>query len=259
MLFLRRIKLDDYVFMILTEKIKSSIKEQAMKKMDEEICGLLYLDEEDIVLYPCENIAENPNKFFSISGESYLRCSKLGKIVAVYHSHLNNNGFSEFDKLNSERHKIHFIIYSTTADDFYYYEPCGYDIPLLSRSYVVGYMDCFSLVKDYYKQKCNIILPELTHPYRFVSSKDSHPENDRVYNILPDFFKDNGFACVTNLKKHDLILCKTAKIPSPVHSLIYIGENQVIHHPREQKATVEPFHFIIKQAITHTMRHKSLI
>lgn len=245
--------------MILTEKIKKSIKDQSLSKPNEEICGILYLNGEKIEIFPCQNIAEDPKRFFSISGENYFNCSKLGKIIAIYHSHLNENDFSEFDKLNAEKHKINFIIYSIKTDDFYYYEPCGYEIPLLNRNYVVGYMDCFSLIKDYYKQKCNIIIEELTHPYRFVYGKENHPENNRVYDILPEFFKSNGFIEVNDLKKHDLILCKTAKIPSPVHSLVYIGDNQVIHHPREQKAIIEPFHFIIKQAITNKMRHKSLI
>lgn len=246
--------------MTLSDSLKSQIKTHALSDTNQEICGLLILNKSnELEVVHCQNIHENKEHFFCLKPEDYLRGKTLGTIVAIYHSHSERQDFSDFDKLNCENCKIPFILYCIKNDTFSYYQPRGYFIPFVNREYVVGFLDCLTLILDYYKQELNITIPNLDHPYRFVDNKADHPENTQSYSILIDHFLNNGFINTNNLVKNNVILFNSFKVPSPVHCAIYLSGEQILHHPFKRKSTIEHYGISWKKRSTNILIHKSQI
>jgi proteasome lid subunit RPN8/RPN11 len=244
--------------MVLSDTCKAQIKEHALFASPDECCGLLVYINGEIKTWVCKNIADNKRQYFRICPNDYWEASKAGKIVAFYHSHALSEFFSDFDKLSSEKHNLIAILYSIESDAFNEYCPQGLELPFINRQYVTGHLDCFSLVKDYYNQKFNINLPELTHPFRFITDKENHPENKKVHSTLPDYFSNAGFVRVSSPKEGDIILMKGRKVLSPVHVGIYLQPDNILHHPLNRLSKIEHYNFVLKGLTTHFFRHESL-
>jgi hypothetical protein len=83
--------------------------------------------------------------------------------------------------------------------------------------------------------------------------------------IYLNFLKHNGFKEVKDLKKHDLILTKTWNekwneefgIDYGIHSMIYLGDGKILHHPWKTKSKIEKFKTKYKQVITNILRHEN--
>jgi proteasome lid subunit RPN8/RPN11 len=244
---------------ILTDNVKATIKLHAQKQAPLECCGVIIHSLNGLVAFPCRNIHSEPEKFFTLKPEDYLEYSMIGKIVGYYHSHQTNEDFSEFDKLNSENHKLVAVLYVVKPDVFHIYTPKGYEVPYCKREYIHGVVDCFSLVKDYYARELNIQLTDITHPYRYVENKVEHPDNQMVHTILKEHFVNNGFVEVQAAAKHDVILQKTPHIPSPVHCAIFLGNNQLLHHPFKKRSCIDTYSNVQRTRTKHIMRHTSRI
>ncbi len=247
--------------MFINQENKEVIRQQALRESPKECCGVFYIPEETMVpvAMPCQNIDEDPINFFTVSPNDYLTASLKGKIGAYYHSHLESDTFSDFDRLVAEKFKLGCIMYHLPTDKFYEYSPIGYELPLVGRQYTIGFVDCFSLVKDYYFRNLNILLPEFTHPYRGIEHKSDHPDNNSKHDVLPDYFLLNGFSEVKSVKEGDVILMNTADILSPVHCAIYKAGNHILHHPFKKISKLDLYKDIHKKYTTHIFRHNLLV
>lgn len=247
--------------MILSNKNKEIIKSHALEDVSKECCGLIYIKPEEFSLevFKAENKDLDPENYFRISEKDYLKASNLGKIWGYYHSHLEEDRFSDYDKITAERFKLKAVMYCLKNDKFYEYEPIGLELPFVGRDYAIGAIDCFSLIKDYYNKTYNIYIPEIESEYRFIEHKPDHKDNDRVHSILPDFFKDNGFLQIQELKDGDIILMNTPDILSPVHCAIYKTPNQILHHPFKKKSCLSLYKDIYKKYSTHFFRHRDML
>jgi proteasome lid subunit RPN8/RPN11 len=240
---------------MLSKTIELEIKSHAILEMPEECCGLIVSDSS----YPCRNMSAEPKNHFLLSPEDYLSISKKGEIKAVYHSHLENPEFSQFDMQNSEFHKLPLILYCIKTDVFSIYRPQGFQLPYLGRGYVHGKVDCLTLIRDFYSHDKNVFIEDMTHPYRFVEDKKNHPDNTKSYSILLDYFITNNFIEVKEVKKDDVLLIRTPFIPSPVHCGILRDNNTMMHHPFQGVSCLEPYSNFWKSRTVHIMRHRSLM
>lgn len=145
--------------MLLNENLKQEIRQHALSKKEEEVCGFICFNFLSHIkeIYRCNNSILNKTNSFSISPLDYVRASRSGEILAVYHSHINNNiEFSLSDRINANNHEIPFILYNINQDIFNEYIPNNYDNPYVGREFEYGKSDCFNLVKEYYKKELNI-------------------------------------------------------------------------------------------------------
>lgn len=175
---------------------------------DEEICGFILNNKQFIQL---ENKASDKKNNFSIDD---LEFTKYNNITAIVHSHTKDFPFlSEAD----------FIVQQNTAIDFWL--ACGkkvykyrYMQPLIGREFKHGTTDCYTLFRDIY-HLCDIEMPNFKR-------HDDWWIDDNLYlkNMPP-----TGFYQVYDVQAGDIILINLgAKVPN--HAMIYIGNNQVIHH-----------------------------
>src|SRR3990167_8540410 len=112
--------------MEITEQIKQEIKEHALSKPTEEVCGLILRGGEVI---ECKNRASDFDVHFIIAKGDIKKAKKLGWIEAVYHSHIPGDyiedKLSDEDLVIAEYFNIYSVMYSIKEDKFYEYQPTG--------------------------------------------------------------------------------------------------------------------------------------
>ena len=187
----------------------------------EEGCGLLLNKRGKLIWVPCENIAEDKENNFEISPKDYIKASLSGDIHAIVHSHPDASAeLSEADKTMSNFLQIPFVVFSIPDLEKVEHTPEKLRNPLLGREYEFGKRDCYSLVRDYYQQEYDIVLPAIP----FI---DNWWEKD--LNYFDDLFESFGFVEVEEPKIGDGILFKImSNVPN--HCGVYIGEGRFMHH-----------------------------
>ena len=273
--------------MKITEQIKQKIKEHSLDESPNECCGVILEKDDSVFVKRCKNISEKPLNHCVISKEDLAEATKDSKLFAIYHSHFDSKELSWEDKAVSEKIGTKIVLYSIQDDCFDFYTPNGSIAPFEGRSWTWGIFSCIELVEDYYEKFFNMkfvghkelifdIAPFLKETdmmtVYFKSRKDGeegeafkkivekHKEND----IYLNFLKHNGFKQVKTLEKHDLILGKTWDenwnkefgINYGIHSMIYLGDGRILHHPWKLTSRIEKFDTKHKLSITNILRYE---
>src|SRR3990167_7894567 len=122
---------------MLNDTLKLQIKNHALKESPRECGGLISYRNGNVVITECENQSVNDHRFV-IDLIDYLKATKLGKIIACYHSHIENEQFSEFDKMNSNLHRLKYILYCIKTGTFLEYEPNNYVFSYIGKPFEIG-------------------------------------------------------------------------------------------------------------------------
>ena len=133
---------------------KDKALEHAIRESPNEACGLVYLFKGRKKYVPATNIASDKLNQFTIDPKCWAETEDKGDIVGVFHSHVNCSAEPSIaDKYASEKHKLKYYIVNPITEEWQSYEPVGYKDSLIGRPYVFGVYDCWSLVRDYYKEQ----------------------------------------------------------------------------------------------------------
>lgn len=252
--------------MILTDKIKSDLLELTFKHSKIECCGVIVDFDGEIKVLQCDNRAKNPKNNFFIDRKELNEKIGNGTLLAYFHSHDDSSEPSLEDWAVATKLNLISIIINKLNKEIKIFNPDPNFIPSFeNRPFIAGYLDCSTLVKDYYKKTLNIDLPTLNHPIKHLSWNEIKEKwnelqhyNKSDYLFLLNYYIDNGFHLIdkNSIKKHDIILCRATEIEAPVHCLIYLGNN-ILHHPSERKSCVEQYNSFYKKLTTHCLRHYS--
>lgn len=241
---------------MLNTELKLQIKKLSLDNPKEEVCGFLLFSNENYILSPCINRAENKNHHFSIDGQDYLAASLKGNIVSVWHSHPNDEkDYSEIDKNNSIGFQLPLILYYVKGDEFFTYYPNLKDEnKYIGRRFEIGVSDCLSLVREYYQKELNISIRDY---YR----NDKWMTNTQYF--LDTQYEQEGFVSIPpeNIKKNDIILVKHQVLidfPHATHAAIYLGNDCMLHHIRDGYSKIEEYSDSYKRRTMLILRHKSL-
>lgn len=212
---------------MITYETKQQIKQLAQETQSE-IAGFVL---ENGNLYPCQNISTNPRKHFSINPIDYLKATYKSKIKIVYHSHNKSEEFSEYDKVNLYNHKLRGVVYCKEKDVFNYFIPESYKNQYVGRAFEIGVCDCFSIVKEYYKNELNIEFPEFQRKDGWYQ-KSPNIIIENIPSRLKRIDKDK-------IEKNDILLFDMLQNNKPCHMGIYMGNDLVLHHPRFRLSNIE--------------------
>jgi proteasome lid subunit RPN8/RPN11 len=227
---------------------KALIIEHAKKEFPRECCGLLLNISGYEVYFPCKNIAKNQIDFI-LDPADYARAEDAGEVIAVVHSHCNISPKpSQADLVSCERSKLPWHIVSIPNETWHSFHPNGYKAPLIGREFSHGVNDCYSLIRDFYKENLGIELPDFDRSEKWWDSgEDLYFEN----------FKKAGFEITDELKTNDVILIQ---LKSPVinHGAVYLGNDVIIHHVMNRLSYRETYSGFWKKCTRFILRYKGL-
>ena len=265
--------------MLTDDYIESEIRKHANSDLENECCGFVVFSEKEKVnvIFPCQNQSRHKGEHFSICPKDYIRASRLGEIIAVYHSHPNQavGEFSEFDKIQSEVHELPSILYNIKEDKFFEYEPDGYKSSYVGRMFQIGNQDCFALLRDYYKNELGINFDNFKRDELWTNdltnfSKEKvqeiklSPRSTFVENLNILLKKENlveviqGQPNVEEMMNHDIILFKYYDLDKPSHCGVYIDGNKVLHHPVRNYSRIQNYSELLRRQTYSILRHESL-
>lgn len=235
--------------MIALDAILDAVREHAAREAPRECCGLAVVVKGRLRYWPCRNVGGEAE--FAIHPEDQAAAEDAGDVVAVCHSHVHLPPEpSEADRVMCERTRLPWLIVSHPAGAWHVIEPSGYRAPLVGRPFVHGVLDCYALVRDYYREVCGIELPDYAR------------EDDwwlKGCNLYLDNFAEAGFVAVdpAGLRPHDALLMQVAA-PVPNHAGVIDADGFLLHHCHGRLSSRDVYGGYWRKVTTLVLRHRSL-
>lgn len=226
--------------------IKKSIEEHAISEYPRECCGVIIADGNKEKYIPCRNIAEN-NLDFRLSAEDYALAEDSGQVLSIVHSHIDRDAYpSEADKVSCEQTELPWHIVSVGKDagesspkvtGWHSFKPSGYESPLVGREFFHGSLDCYGLIRDFYKREMGIELPDFERD-------DFWWQKDDAQELYLENFEKAGFYLVNDGPQFGDVVLMQYRSDKTNHGGVYIGDsnlktqpnlhpvpNALLHHP----------------------------
>lgn len=234
----------------LPDNVIAAIKEHAAQECPRESCGVVIIVKGKYRYIPCRNDSSDAANHFMINMEDWITAEDLGTPAVIVHSHpYISPQPSQADLIGCENSQLPWLIVNWPVGTIYEFEPTGYVAPLIGREFSHGVLDCYSLIRDYYKQELNI---ELENYFR----ADKWWEKGQ--NLYLSNADTGGFIQVNEPKLHDVLLMQVAsKVPN--HAVIWLGDGNILHHQTGRLSSKDVYGGWYQKITTHIFRHRSLI
>ena len=216
-----------------------------------ESCGLLLNIRGKEKYYPCRNLSMTDHQCFILDPEDYVKADNLGSIKAVIHSHpITSPSPSQADLVSCENSGLPWHIVNANSETWGYCEPTGYKVPLIGRQWVWGVTDCWSLVRDWYKEERDIQLVDY--------ERNITPEEFIKNPLFEKYAKNTGFIELEEgeaLQKGDVLLMSILH-PTLNHVAIFLGD-MVLHHLADRLSCREPYSMWLQKCTGKRYRYAS--
>ncbi len=215
----------------MDKKIETLLVTHAKIEPKKECCGFIVLDNlKQLLIIPCENIYEYPEKAFKICPYKFLEVKKKYNIVCLYHSHpVGQAIFSQKDINQAEELCIPICLYALEVNEFNIFFPKSYDVPdLIGRDYIDHFQNCWKLIYDY----CVLNKLLCVQDFNFYLKRKSDYEYDScVLRKFKNFFKKNNIKKVTDgtIKRNDVLIF-SANNKTISHFGIMLENGEFLHH-----------------------------
>jgi proteasome lid subunit RPN8/RPN11 len=203
------------------DSVRADILAHAANELPRECCGLILEIDGRETYRPCKNLARKQSEFI-LDPADYMAAEDEGRILAVVHSHPGTSPEpSQADRVACEASGLPWHIVSYPLGTWAYLQPSGYRAPLLGRQFVHGVLDCYSLVRDWYRDQARIELPDFDRDEEWwKNGGDLYMQNFRKAGFEPS---------AEPLARGDVILMQIgADVPN--HAAVYLGQDVIIHH-----------------------------
>ena len=214
---------------------KDAALKHAKEQDPRESVGVLIVIKGKEQYYPCNNLSTYSQQCFILDPEDYVKADALGEITAIVHSHpVTPPSPSQADKVSCEQSGLKWHIVNPKTETWGYCEPTGYEPPLIGRQWVWGVTDCWSLVRDYYKEQHNIQLLDYQRP--------TTPQDFLDNPLFEQYAERTGFKELNKdekLQKGDVLLMSILH-PTLNHVAIFLGDD-ILHHLADRLSTREPY------------------
>lgn len=144
--------------------VQSDIETHAVSEYPREACGLIVVVKGRERFWPCKNLSEKPGEHFRMDPADYADAEDAGEIIALVHSHPDAAPTpSEADRVRCEESGLPWLIVAVHDGKIAgraQLEPCGYEAPLVGRTFHHGTLDCWALCRDWYARQWNVTLTD---------------------------------------------------------------------------------------------------
>ncbi len=188
-----------------------------------EACGLVVRVDGAEIFRACDNQAVDAAEHFVISAEDYAAAEDAGEVVAVFHSHPNAPCHpSEADRVACEASGLPWHIVGLPSGQWGGCEPCGYRAPLEGRPFAWGVLDCYSLIRDWYRDNRGVALPDFERRDQWWANGG---------NLYRDNFAAAGFREIElRDAAHGDVLLMQLQSRVENHGAILLDGNVILHH-----------------------------
>lgn len=205
--------------------IKKAIESHVLAEYPREACGLLIAVGDKQQYVSCRNNATD-DRDFQLSAADYAAAEDRGMILAVVHSHVDQSAKpSQADRVSCEATALPWHIVSVMKDatedqprigEWFSFEPSGYQAPLVGRSFHHGSLDCYGLIRDFYRRELGISL----HDFERENDWWTKPDHGELYL---DNFARAGFVPVTGDPEYGDVVLMQYRSERTNHGGVYIG------------------------------------
>lgn len=235
----------------IDDTVIDAIRADAARAYPRECCGVVIVVRGRQRYVACVNIASG-NSHFAIRPEDYAAAEEVGEITHIVHSHPGMPPLpSEADLVGCERSGLPWIIVNWPTGALHAFAPTGYQAPLVGRLFSHGILDCYSLVRDYYRCELSLDLPDF--------------ERDEEWwlkggNLYLDNFQKAGFRAVEDgkvMQKHDVLLMQIAS-DVPNHAAVYVGDGCILQHCMNRLSSRDIYGGYWQRSTVKVLRHQSM-
>lgn len=235
------------------------MREAGERAYPNEACGLVVAVGKKSVAVECRNISPEPRDRFMIDPKGYAQAADMGEIIGVWHTHPNLSANpSPADRVGCENSGVTWYILGIhkEGDQFAHSgpsvtEPTGFEMPLEGRPYVMGVLDCYTILQDFYEREYGISLsdyPRILEDGRmgFTTFLENAPKEGFVRLI--DEQPQRG----------DFFFIQTGGHDVPNHIAVYLGDDMILHHCHDRLSRKDIYGGgYWHRHTTHHMRHKT--
>ena len=235
--------------MKLTDNIKQLALQHAKDESPKESVGLVHIVKGKERYFKCNNLAETPDEHFVLDPEDYIKAEKKGEITAIIHSHpRTHHNPSPADLVACEKSGLQWFIVNPKTELWGGCKPTGYELPYVGRAFFHGVVDCYTLVRDFYKKEFNL---KLNDYFR----KDKWWEKGE--NMYLDNFKTEGFYEIS-LKEiqYGCVVLLHLESDVPNHAAIYLGDNVLLHHVQGRLSSRDVYGEYYLQSTAKILKHE---
>jgi len=210
-----------------------------------EVCGLVVVVKGRERFWPCPNRAEGDDHFV-IDPEDYAAAEDAGEVVGVFHSHCNVGPEpSEADLVSCEASGLEWHIVGIPTGRWHSFRPSGYQAPLVGRQFQHGVLDCYALIRDWYRQERGIELLDFDRTDGWWH---------KGQNLYLDNFGRAGFVETDDLHSGAVLLMQV-QAPVPNHAAIYLGDDTILHHMHGRLSSRDVFGGYFKKNCVKVLRY----
>lgn len=242
----------------MSNDLLTFIQEEGARQYPNEACGLVVRVGKKSIPVACKNVAEFPRQHFVMDAIDYAKAADIGEVIGVWHTHIEIPPTpSVADLAGCENTDMPWYIVSVyRAEGGFVFsemtitEPSGFELDYLERPYAFGALDCWSLVRDYYRREFSIKLGDYPRIEKFWAEG---------YNFFGENWKNEGFRQLINDEEPrtgDLFLIQTdGKFPN--HIAIYLGNEIILHHCHGRLSRRDIYGGYWQKHTTHHLRHET--
>lgn len=210
---------------MISEEARADILAHAKEEFPNECCGVVAIVRGRERYFRCANISSDPQNQFTMSPDDFAVADDQGEITHIAHSHIHLPPIpSEADRVSCEATGLPWVIVNPQTEEWGGCEPCGYEAPLVGRQHVWGVMDCWTIVRDWYRRERSIDLINVPRRKDFWKSGE---------NPLGNNWRTAGFKKLDEddqLETGDVILMQIGDSDVPNHVALYLGDDEILHH-----------------------------
>ncbi|NIF20572.1 C40 family peptidase [Candidatus Pantoea multigeneris] len=237
----------------MRKKVLEAIQQHVAAAYPNEACGVIVQNGRAQQYIPCRNTAEVPTENFTLAPEDFTAAEALGEVLMIIHSHPDVVQLipSEMDRIQCDWSGVEWGIMSWPDGDFCTLSP-RVDRDYTGRPWVIGYADCWSLIKEYYSREFSLALGDYSVPLEWwIDGKEA---------LYDDNWEKEGFAEIStsDLRHGDIIMMRLQSSVTN-HAAVYLGENIILHHLSGQLSTRIPYGSYHRDRTVRIVRHKELM
>lgn len=208
-----------------------AMQAHAVAEFPRESCGFVMRTAAGEAYRPVANSSATPEDSFRIDGEAYMAAEEEAEILAVVHSHPRGpNGPTMADRVACDSSGLPWYVIPVHCDvpgvapralAPVGFVPDDFQAPLIGRPFAHGVLDCYTLIRDWFKRVRGITLMD------FDRADDWWHHGGDLYdqNLAVAGFRK--LAKGEPLKPGDMIIMQ---VRSPVgnHGGIYLGDEGLV-------------------------------